>query len=62
MLGRVEPAVLENDLIKQGIIEFYSNVNGFVFDKMSTCNCIAYLEVLKDTFTIMSRLGIRELK
>lgn len=57
LLAGADASIFENETIKQGIIEFYSNVNGFVFDKLSTCNCIAYLEVLKDTFIIMSKLG-----
>lgn len=47
-----------SDRVRQGIIEFYANMNGFVFDKVFTCTCTAYLDVLKDTFTIMAKLGI----
>ena len=50
--------MISRDNFKLGLIEFYSSMNGFVFDKLSTCNCLAYLEVLKDTFSLMARLCI----
>lgn len=48
--------VISHEKFRLGLIEFYSSMNGFVYDKMATCNCIAYLEVLRDTFVLMARL------
>lgn len=56
MLGGLGEEVICNEKFRLGLIDFYTNMNGFVYDKMTVCNCIAYLDVLKDTFLLMSRL------
>lgn len=56
-LNKYGEQILSHETFLQSMMKFYLALNDFVFDKLSTLNCLIYFEVLRDTFRMMSKLA-----